>query len=182
MTEIGNRQQLFEDMTNARRELMRSLLFLSEPEATACGEGDWCVRDVISHVTARECVALAAAQHLVEEGDPHFPNPMGDREFSQAAVRRRREFALAEIIDELDGTRYQILQYTHRMHNNELYSDFPVRATGGSKSVAMSCMAWWSMIICTSTEIWRRRAEIGLLHRLDFRFVINDERSRFMTR
>ncbi|MEI2688840.1 MAG: maleylpyruvate isomerase N-terminal domain-containing protein [Anaerolineae bacterium] len=181
MTEIGNRQQLFEDMTNARRELMRSLLFLSEPEATACGEGDWCVRDVISHVTARECVALAAAQHLVEEGDPHFPNPMGDREFSQAAVRRRREFALAEIIDELDGTRYQILQYTHRMHNNELYSDFPVRATGGSKSVATVLHGLVEHDYLHSTEIWRRRAEIGLLHRLDFRFVINDERSRFMT-
>jgi hypothetical protein len=181
MIETSNRQQLFEDMTHARRELMRSLLFLSEPEVAACDEGVWCVRDVISHVTARECVALAAAQHLVEEGDPHFPKPLSDSEFNQAAVRRRREFALAEIIDELDGTRYQVLQYTRKMHNNELYGDFPVRATGGKKSVADVLHGLVEHDYLHSAEIWRRRAETGLLHRLDFRFIINDERSRFMS-
>lgn len=181
MTEHGNRQQLFEDLTNARRELMRSLLFLSEPEAMACGGGnDWCVRDVISHVTARECTALAAAQHLVEEGDPHFPDPIGDREFSQAAVRRRREFALADVIDELDGTRRQILRYARKMHNNELYGSFKVRATGETKSVADVLHDLVEHDYLHAAEIWRRRSENGLLHRLEFRFVINDERNRFL--
>lgn len=182
MTEHGNRQQLFEDLTNARRELMRSLLFLSEPEAMACGgSDDWCVRDVISHVTARECTALAAAQHLVEEGDPHFPDPVGDQEFSRAAVRRRREFTLGDVIDELDGTRRQVMRYTRKLHNNELYGDYPVRATGESKSVAQVLHDLVEHDYLHSAEVWRRRAQLGLLHRLEFRFVINDERNRFMS-
>ena len=180
MSEHSNRQQLFEDLTNARRELMRSLLFLSEPEATAYGGDDWSVRDVISHVTARECRALAAAQHLVEEGDPHFPGPLEEREFRQAAARRRREFALAEVIDELDGARRQVLRYTRKMHNNELYGAYPVRVTGESKSVADVLQRLVEHDYRHAAEIWSRRAENGLLHRLEFRFVINDERHRFL--
>jgi uncharacterized damage-inducible protein DinB len=181
MTEHSNRQQLFEDLVNARRELMRSVLFLSEQEAMACGGGDdWCVRDVISHITARECTALAAAQHLVEEGDPHFPDPMGDHEFNQAAVRRRRDLALSDVIDELDGTRRQIMRYTRKMHNSELYGAFTVRATGESKSVADVLSDLVEHDYLHAGHIWRRRAASGLLHRLEFRFIINDERNRFM--
>ncbi len=37
LTDQINRQQLFEDLANARRELMRALLFLSEQEAMLPG-------------------------------------------------------------------------------------------------------------------------------------------------
>ncbi len=181
MTEHGNRQQLFEELINARRELMRSMMFLSEQEALACGGGnDWCVRDAISHITARECTALAAAQHLVEEGDPHFPDPLGDEEFNRAAVRRRRDLALADVIDELDGTRRQVLRYTRKMHNNELYGGFPVRATGETRSVADVLHDLVEHDYLHAAEIWRRRAQNGLLHRVEFRFIISDERNRFL--
>ncbi|HSN73976.1 MAG TPA: hypothetical protein VL334_02655, partial [Anaerolineae bacterium] len=95
------------------------MMFLSEQEALACGgSDDWCVRDVISHVTARECTALAAAQHLVEEGDPHFPDPLGEHEFNRVAVRRRRDLSRGDVVDELEGTRRQVLRYTRKMLNN----------------------------------------------------------------
>jgi uncharacterized damage-inducible protein DinB len=182
MTEPINRQQLFEDLVNARRELMRSLLFLSEKEALACGGGnDWCVRDVMSHITARECTALAAAQHLVEEGDPHFPDPLDDHEFNRLAVRRRRDLALGDVIDELDGARRQVLRYTRKMHNQELYSQYSVRNIGETKSVADVLANLVEHDYLHAAEIWRRRAENGLLHRIEFRFVINDERNRFMS-
>lgn len=181
MNESINRQQLFEDLVNARRELMRSLLFLSEQEALACGGGgDWCARDVMSHITARECMALAAAQHLVEEGDPHFPNPLDDSEFNRLAVRRRRDLALADVIDELDGVRRQVLRYARKMHNQELYSPYSVRATGDSRSIADVLIGLVEHDYLHAAEIWRRRAENSLLHRIEFRFVINDERNRFM--
>lgn len=181
MTEPINRQQLFEDLINARRELMRSMMFMSEQEALACGGGDdWCVRDVMSHITARECTALAAAQHLVEEGDPHFPDPLGEHEFNRAAVRRRRDLALRDVIDELDGTRRQVLRYTRKMHNHELYSQFPVRATGEPRSVADVLRDLVEHDYLHAAEIWRRRAQNGLLHRLEFRYLINDERNRFL--
>lgn len=181
MTEPINRQQLFEDLVNARQELMRSLLFLSEKEALACGDGaDWCVRDVLSHITARECTALAAAQHLVEEGDPHFPDPLDDDEFNRLAVRRRRDLALGDVIDELDGARRQVLRYTRKMHNQELTSPYSVRTTGESRSVADVLSGLVEHDYLHAAEIWRRRAENGLLHRIEFRFVINDERNRFM--
>jgi uncharacterized damage-inducible protein DinB len=182
MSEHSNRQQLFEDLVNARRELMRSLLFLSEQEAMACGGGDdWCVRDVISHITARECTALAAAQHLAEEGDPFFPDPLGDDEFNQTAVRRRRDLALRDVIDELDGTRRLVLRFTRKIHNNELYGAYPVRATGESRSVAEVLQGLVEHDYLHASEIWQGRAQNGLLHRAEFRYVINDERNRFMS-
>jgi hypothetical protein len=181
MTEHSNRQQLFEELINARRELMRSIMFLSEQEALACGGGDdWCVRDVISHVTARECTALAAAQHLVEEGDPHFPDPLGDHEFNRAAVRRRRDLALGDVIDELEGARRQVLRYTRKIHNNELYGRYSVRATGEARSVADVLHDLVEHDYLHAAEIWRRRAQNGLLHRVEFRFIISDERNRFL--
>jgi len=181
MTEPINRQQLFEDLINSRRELMRTMQFLNEQEAMACGGGDdWCVRDVISHITARECTALAAAQHLVEEGDPHFPDPLGDQEFNQAAVRRRRDLALHDVIDELDGTRRQLLRYARKMHNHELYGQFPVRASGESRSVADVLHDLVEHDYLHAADIWRRRAQNGMLRRAEFRFIISDERNRFL--
>lgn len=181
MTEPINRQQLFEDLVNARRELMRSLQFLSDRETLACGgDDDWCVRDVMSHITARECTALAAAQHLVEEGDPHFPDPLGDQEFNRMAVRRRRDLALSDVIDELDGTRRQIMRYARKMNNHELYGRYPVRATGELKSVADVLHELVDHDYLHAAETWRRRAQNGMLHRVEFRFIINDERNRFL--
>jgi uncharacterized damage-inducible protein DinB len=181
MTEHSNRQQLFEELINARRELMRSMMFLSEQEALACGgSDDWCVRDVISHVTALECTALAAAQHLVEEGDPHFPDPLGEHEFNRVAVRRRRDLALGDVVDELEGTRRQVLRYTRKMLNNELYGQYPVRATGEFKSVADLLQSLVEHDYLHAAEIWRRRAQNGLLHRAEFRFIISNERNGFL--
>ncbi len=181
MTDQINRQQLFEDLANARRELMRALLFLSEQEAMLPGvHGEWCARDVISHITARECTAWAAVHNLVQEGDPQFPSQHDDREFNQAAVRRRKEFSLREIIDEMDGMRGQTLKYTRKMHNNELYGLFEVRATGELKSLAQVLQELLDHDYQHAGSIWRWRAEAGTLHRINFRRIITGERSQLM--
>ena len=182
MTEHNNRQQLFEDLVNARRELMRSMQFLDDRLATVYDDTDeWCVRDVISSITARECRALAAAQHLVEEGDPHFPDALSDREFNRLAVRRRREFPLRDVVDELDGTRRELLRFTRKMHNNELYAQFTVRSTGKPKSIADVLAELVEHDYMNSASIWQKRAEMGMFQRSQFRHVLTDERNRLMT-
>jgi uncharacterized damage-inducible protein DinB len=181
MTDQLNRQQLFEDLANARQELMRSLYFLSDPETVLPGvHGEWCVRDVMSHITARECTAWAAVHNLVHEGDPQFPSPHDDRDFNQAAVYRRREFSLREIIDEMDGMRVQTLKFTRKMHNNELYGLYEVRATGELKSVAQVLQELLDHDYQHAASIWRWRAEFGTLHRSNFRRVLTGERNQLM--
>lgn len=181
MNEPTNRQHLFVSLDHARQELMRSLLYLNESEVLTSAEEDgWCIRDIISHVTARECTVLAAAQHLAQEGDPHFPDPINEREFNRAAVRRRRDFLFNDVIDEMDGARRQVLRYTRVMHNQDLYAGFSVRSTGVSKSVADVLAELVEHDYHHAADIWQRRAALGLLHRLDFRLAISNERSRFM--
>lgn len=182
MTEHNNRQQLFEELVNARRELMRSMQFLDDRQATLYDDADeWCVRDVISSITGHECRALAAAQHLVEEGDPHFPDALSDHEFNRLAVRRRREFPLRDVVDELDGTRRELLRFTRKMHNNELYAQFTVRATGQPKSIADVLAELVEHDYMNSAAIWQKRAEMGMFQRSQFRHVLTDERNRLMT-
>jgi hypothetical protein len=182
MTDQLNRQQLFEDLANARRELMRSLMFLTEQETLASGvHGEWCVRDIISHITARECTAWAAVHNLVQEGDPQFPSPHDDHEFNQAAVRRRREFALREIIDEMDGMRGQTLKHTRKMHNNELYGLYEVRATGELKSLAQVLQDLLDHDYQHAGSIWAWRAEFETLHRSHFRRILTGERDQLMS-
>lgn len=181
MTDQLNRQQLFEDLANARQELMRSLYFISDHEAMIPGvHGEWCVRDVMSHITARECTAWAAVHNLVNEGDPQFPSPHDDREFNQAAVWRRQEFTLREVIDEMDGMRVQILKHTRKMHNNELYGLYEVRATGELKSLAQVLQELLDHDYQHAGSIWRWRADSGALHRNNFRRVITGERDQLM--
>lgn len=177
----SNRQQLFSALNQARQELLRSMLFLSEKEAMDCENGDaWCIRDVMSHITARECTALAATQHLVDDGDPQFPDPLDDQQFNQLAVLRRRDLSLSDVLDELDGTRRLVLRYTRPMLNQDLYSLHPVRSTGEQKSIADVLAALVEHDYSHASQIWQRRIETGMLHRLDFRSVLIQERTAFM--
>lgn len=181
MTEQPNRQQLFEDLANARRELMRSLMYLSEQEAVQSSvNGDWSARDMISHVTARECTVFAAVQHLADDGDPHFPDPLDEQVFNRAAVQRRREFALHDVVDELDSIRRQIVRYTRKMLNPELYGEHSVRATGESKSLAHVLQELVEHDYRHASDMWRWRASAGVLHRAEFRYVITSQRNQFM--
>ncbi len=177
----SNRQQLFMALNQARQELLRSMLFLSEKEAMDYAQVDnWCIRDVMSHITARECTALAAVQHLVEDGDPQFPDPLDDQQFNRSAVLRRRDLSLSDVLDELDGTRRLVLRYTRPMLNQDLYGVHTVRSTGEAKSIADVLAALVEHDYLHASQIWQRRIEMGMLHRLDFRTVLIDERTAFM--
>ena len=74
MTDFPNRQQLYEDLINARQELKRSVLFLTGDETRQPGvDAEWCVRDVFSHMTGREATLFAAVRNLVTRATPVSP-------------------------------------------------------------------------------------------------------------
>jgi hypothetical protein len=181
MTDQYNRQKLFEELVSARQELMRSLAFLTEEEATAMAvHASWRVRDVISHIAARECTVLASVQHLVEDGVPRFLGPVDDREFNLRAISRRQDFSLEDVVDELDGIRGQLLKIARRLSNQNLYARFEVEATGGSQSLAESLHNLLDHDYLHAFAIWRWRAEMGVLHRDDFLGYLLDQRNELL--
>ena len=181
MTDQYNRQNLFEELVSARQELMRSLAFLTEEEATGIAvHASWCARDVISHIAARECTVLASVQHLVEDGVPRFLGPVDDREFNLRAISRRQEFSLGDVVDELDGIRGQLLKITRRLSNQNLYAGFDVEATGGSQSLAEALQNLLDHDYLHAFAIWRWRAQAGVLHRDDFLDYVRDQRSELL--
>lgn len=181
MTDHIIRQTLFQDVLSARRELMRSLKFLSEKEATTIEfRPDWCVRDVISHITAVECTALAAARHLVEDGNPEFHDPIDERDFNRGAIRRRKEFSLNDVVDELDGTRRQLLKQLRKLPDPQLFAAFPVGWTSSNQSIADVLAHMASHDHEHANDIWRWRASGGHLKRERFRDLILIERRHFL--
>jgi uncharacterized damage-inducible protein DinB len=181
MSDYMIRQTLFQDVLSARRELMRSLKFLSEKEATTIEfRPDWCVRDVISHITAVECTALAAARHLVEDGSPEFHDPIDERDFNRGAIRRRKEFSLNDVVDELDGTRRQLLKQVRKLPDPQLFAVFPVGWTGNHQSIADVLTHMASHDYEHANDIWRWRASSGHLKRERFRDLILIERRHFL--
>ena len=181
MTDQYNRQKLFEELVSARLELMRSLAFLTEDEATGMAvHASWCARDVISHIAARECTVLASVQHLVEDGVPRFWDPVDDREFNLRAIHRRQDFSLRDVVDELDGIRRQLLKITRRLSNQNLYARFESEATGDSQSLAESLHNLLEHDYLHAFAIWRWRADAGVLHRDDFLGYLRAERNELL--
>ena len=181
MTDFPNRQQLFEELTNARQELKRSLLFLTSEETRQPGiQTQWCVRDVMSHVTGREATLFAAVRNLVNEGDPCFPDPLDERQFNLAAIERRSDFSMGEVMDELDSLRQQISKHLHKLPNRELFGTYEVRASGEHQSIADVLRATVAHDHLHATGIWRWRAEAGVLHWEEFRRHIARERHELL--
>ncbi len=175
------RQTLLQDILSARRELMRSLKFLSEKEATTIEfRPDWHVRDVISHITAVECTALAAARHLVEDGNPEFHDPLDELDRNRGAIQRRKEFPLSDVVDELDGTRRHLLKQVRRLSDAQLFADFPVGRTGERQSIADVLTHIARHDYEHANDIWRWRATSGHLKRERFRDLILIERRHFL--
>jgi hypothetical protein len=181
MTDFPNRQQLFEDLVNARNELKRSLLFLSREEASQPGShAEWCVRDILSHVTGREAAAFAAVRNLMIDGDPCFPDPLDDRQFNLAAVEQRRDFSMSEVLDELDSLRHQILKALHKMHNQVLFGRYEVRASAELQSIADVLHNTVAHDYLHANGIWQWRSAAGLLHRDQFQRSIMQARRDFL--
>lgn len=181
MSEAGNRQSLFQELVYARQELMRSMLFLSEKEATSISlHPGWVVRDVVSHITAGECTVLAAVKHLAEEGDPGFRDPVDERQFNVNAVQRRRDLSLGEVVDEMEGVRRQLFHHVRRMHNRELHIEFPLGASGQAQSIAGALVTLCAHDYEHAAHIWQWRAANDLLHRKRFRNVVTSARQDFM--
>lgn len=177
MSDLPTRPALVEEMTFARQELLRSLLFLSEREATEILlHGDWCVRDVISHIAARECTVLAAIRHLVEDGHAQFANPLDDRQFNLAAVERRRDLSLEDGIDELDGIRQSLLQHVRSVDGRQLYVQFPVGTGEEVRSVGQALAALAEHDYLHAAGIWRWRVANNMLYRDEFRYLFTTAR------
>lgn len=181
MTDFPNRQQLYEDLINARQELKRSLLFLTGDETRQPGvDAEWCVRDVFSHVTGREATLFAAVRNLVNEGDPCFPDPLDDREFNLAAIKRRSDFSMAEVMDELDSMRQQIMKYLRKLPNQALFGGHEIRASGEIQSIADVLNTTIAHDYLHADGIWQWRAAAGVLHLDDIRRHIMRERHEFL--
>jgi uncharacterized damage-inducible protein DinB len=175
------RQWVLEELAAARQELMRSLMFLSEEEATQLSvHGDWCVRDVISHIAARECVVLAAVRHLLEDGDPRFRSAGEDREFNMAAVERRREFSLADVVDELGGIRQYLLHRVRQLAGEVLSTPYAIGATGETQSIGQMLLELADHDCEHAAGIWEWRARQGLLFRDEFRYLVATARHELL--
>lgn len=181
MTKPINRQSLLQDMLGARRELLRSLKFLGEREATSIElRPSWCVRDVISHISAVEVTALAATRHLVEDGVPQFYDPVDERDFNLAAMQRRKDFSLADVVDELDGTRRQLLKLLRKVPDPDLVERFPVGHTDEMRSLADVLQHIAAHDYEHADDIWQWRAAVGLLKRDRFRDLVLIERRNLL--
>ena len=113
------------------------MLYLTSDETLQPGiHTQWCVRDVMSHVTGREAAFFAAVRNLVNDGDPCFPDPLDERQFNLAAIERRSDFSMAEVMDELDSLRQQIMKYLRKLPNQSLFGGYEVRASGEWQSIA----------------------------------------------
>jgi hypothetical protein len=168
-------------MLEARRELLRSLRFLGEREATSIElRPNWCVRDVISHITAVEVTALAATRHLVEDGVAQFYDPVGERDFNVAAIQRRKDFSLADVVDELDGTRRQLIKLLRKVPNPDLAEEFPVGHTDEMRSLADVLQHIVAHDYEHADDIWQWRAAAGLLKRDRFRDLVLIERRNLL--
>lgn len=175
------RQFVWEEMASARQELMRSLMFLNEEQATQLSvHGDWCVRDVISHIAARECVALAAVRHLLEDGDPRFRSPGENREFNVAAVERRREFSLAEVIDELGGIRQYLLHHLRQLPGQVLSTQHAIGPTDETQSLGHMLLELADHDCLHASGIWQWRVKHGLLLRHEFRYLVATARHELL--
>ncbi|HRX03772.1 MAG: DinB family protein [Anaerolineae bacterium] len=181
MTDFPNRHQLFEELINARQELNRSLLYLTSEETRQPGiHAQWCVRDVMSHVTGREAAFFAAVRNLANDGDPCFPDPLDERQFNLAAIERRSDFSMAEVMDELDSLRQQIMKYLRKLPNQALFGAYEVRASGEWQSIADVLNATIAHDRVHADGIWQWRAAAGLLHWDQFRHQIARERHEFL--
>ncbi|MCB0231097.1 MAG: ClbS/DfsB family four-helix bundle protein, partial [Anaerolineae bacterium] len=181
MTDFPNRHQLFEELINARQELNRSLLYLTSEETRQPGiHAQWCVRDVMSHVTGREAAFFAAVRNLANDGDPCFPDPLDERQFNLAAIERRNDFSMAEVMDELDSLRQQIMKYLRKLPNQALFGAYEVRASGEWQSIADVLNATIAHDRVHADGIWQWRAAAGLLHWDQFRHQIARERHEFL--
>ncbi|MEA3337631.1 MAG: maleylpyruvate isomerase N-terminal domain-containing protein [Chloroflexota bacterium] len=170
MSDFPDRGQMSAAINSARRELMRTLLFLTEQETTEITlHQDWNVRDVFSHITARECTALVAVRHLVEDGDPCFRDPVDEIEFNRSAVRRRQDFPADSVLDELDGIRRQLLGYLEELPDADLYRTFPIGRTSQEQSVAVVLQSLGSHDLEHAEGLWHWRLDHDLLRRDDFR-------------
>lgn len=181
MNDLLSRQRLFETLFADRFELLRSLMFVNEHEATSIPiHGDWSVRDVMSHITARECWAFSAIQHLFDDGNPGFRNALSDRQFNLAAVARRRDFSLRDVLDELDGIRRQLTRQAKRIPNRDLYAEFEVINSDQVQSIAGTLKGLAEHDLEHAGGIWLWRAENGLLSRDRFRWIITSQREEFL--
>jgi len=181
MSDQLTRQELFDRVYSARRELKRALMYISEQDAVGVPfHDDLCLRDVMSHITARECTTLAAVQHVIEDGNPEFRNSLNDRNYNLAAIARRREFTLRDVNDELEGIRRELTKHSRRLPNHLLFELFPVGSSRRKLSLADALLMLAEHDELHASNIWYWRADHDLLYRDRFRRVFTSKRDEFL--
>jgi hypothetical protein len=122
-TSGGDRDQLVNDLEQARTELHASYQGLSDVQMTGAGAvGDWSVKDVLTHITSWEEVTLTDLARLARKDAPVLAafdlNKVDD--WNAMVMSLRRNLPLAQVLRELETTRAELTAAVARLPDSAL--------------------------------------------------------------
>lgn len=108
-----NREQLLGRIDKAWTAFTESYAGLTDEELLAPGvEGDWSVRDLMTHVSIWEDESLNYLPLISEGGQPpRYAAQGGINAFNARAVEVRRELSLPEVREQLEETHRRLVAY-----------------------------------------------------------------------
>ncbi len=108
-----NREQLLKRIDSAWTAFTESCAGLTDQQMLEPGvEGDWSVRDLLTHVSIWEDETLKYLPLIAEGGrTPHYAEQGGIDAFNARAVEARRGLTLDEVKDQLAETHRRLLAY-----------------------------------------------------------------------
>ena len=119
----GDRDQLVEDLEQARDELRASYQGLSDEQMTRAGAvGEWSVKDVLSHIASWEEVALPDLQRVARGDTPtlaSFDLSKAD-DWNAMVMSLRRNLPLDQVLRELDIARVDLIVAVSQLPDSAL--------------------------------------------------------------
>lgn len=129
------RQRLIEE----RAALLAEIEGLTEDEAARIPPGsEWSIKDVLAHLSSAEGAAIDFIRCMVEEDRPRQvpPELVFDLDrWNASQVRKRREWSLPRVLDELRTQREALLRSMDELTDEQL-SRRGIHAAWGEVSVA----------------------------------------------
>jgi hypothetical protein len=123
--QVMNREQLLNRIDTTWSAFTESFAGLTAEEMQAPGvEGDWSVRDLLTHVSIWEDEALKYLPLIMGGGrPPRYAEQGGLDVFNARAVEARRELPLAEVKDQLDETHLRLIAYVQGVPEEQIATE-----------------------------------------------------------
>lgn len=120
-----NREQLLKRIDNAWAAFTESYAGLTDEEMQKPGvEGDWSVRDLMTHVSIWEDEALKYLPLIAEGGrPPRYAEQGGINAFNARQVEARRELTLPEVHEQMAETHRCLLSYVQSVPEEQFATE-----------------------------------------------------------